>query len=340
MEGLLRLSEVLKGLGLAVSPDAPGVVPGLVVNVGGRCRKLSIEEFSLVDRARALSILEAHRGTRNAEADESIAVVVAERIVAGARDLLRDAGHSWCDLRGHIYLTGHGLLVDAAFPVQKDRTRPARGLSGRVSLGTAIDLLLHGPEVSGVREIARRIGAAPSSVSVVLRFLREEGLADKATVDQKSLFWAAAEAWMPQWIPVAGDPSSLMQMRTPALQLGLGERANAGWALSGDLAAARLGAPIAVSGEATPDLYLPTKASHRLAVSMLAPATTDGSTARVALAPVAAVCEQRVDVDQAGATAWLLARPLFIALDLAQDPGRGQEILLAWTPERGGTRVW
>ncbi len=340
MDGSARLSEILRTLGVAVPGNGPDDAPGLQVDVGGRRLDVAIEEFSLVDQPRALSIIGAYGRMGGSEGNESIHVVVGERIVAGARDLLRGAGHSWCDLRGHLYLTGPGLLVDTDFSVDVDRPGPARGITGRVPLGTAIDLLLHGSEVSGVREIARRIGAAPSSVSVVLKSLREEGLADKSTVDQESLFWAVADAWKPQWTPVQGDPGSLIQMRTPALRLGFDGRADAGWALSGDLAAAQLGAPIALGGNAAPDLYLPTRTSHRLALSMLRPATTDGFAARVALAPAAAVCEQRVDVDRAGAQTWLLARPLFIALDLAQDPGRGQEILRAWTPEEGGSRVW
>jgi hypothetical protein len=36
---------------------------------------------------------------------------------------------------------------------------------------------------------------------------------------------------------------------------------------------------------------------------------------------------------------WPVAHPLFVALDLAQDTGRGREILDAWTPTEG-TRVW
>jgi len=37
---------------------------------------------------------------------------------------------------------------------------------------------------------------------------------------------------------------------------------------------------------------------------------------------------------------WPLAQPLFVALDLAQDPGRGREILNDWTPPEPWHRVW
>jgi len=35
-----------------------------------------------------------------------------------------------------------------------------------------------------------------------------------------------------------------------------------------------------------------------------------------------------------------LAAPLFVALDLAQDVGRGREILNTWDPPEGWARVW
>jgi hypothetical protein len=37
---------------------------------------------------------------------------------------------------------------------------------------------------------------------------------------------------------------------------------------------------------------------------------------------------------------WPLAHPVFVALDLAQDTGRGREILDAWTPPERWARVW
>jgi hypothetical protein len=37
---------------------------------------------------------------------------------------------------------------------------------------------------------------------------------------------------------------------------------------------------------------------------------------------------------------WPLAHPLFVALDLASDPGRGTEILAGWRPQEETVRVW
>jgi hypothetical protein len=44
------------------------------------------------------------------------------------------------------------------------------------------------------------------------------------------------------------------------------------------------------------------------------------------IAPVPLVCSRRVDTTGRAAEIWPLAQPLFVALDLAQDPGRGKEI--------------
>jgi hypothetical protein len=59
------------------------------------------------------------------------------------------------------------------------------------------------------------------------------------------------------------------------------------------------------------------------------------------------VCEQRVAplMLPAGKGGWPLAHPVFVALDLAKDPGRGGEILDTWTPGHLDTakpwkRVW
>lgn len=61
--------------------------------------------------------------------------------------------------------------------------------------------------------------------------------------------------------------------------------------------------------------------------------------ATVRVAPVPSVVQQRVDPD-INPGAWPPAHPLFVALDLAQDVGRGREILDAWTPEARWARVW
>jgi hypothetical protein len=59
----------------------------------------------------------------------------------------------------------------------------------------------------------------------------------------------------------------------------------------------------------------------------------------VRVAPVRAACSHRVDLMN-NPFEWPLAHPVFVALDLAQDAGRGREILNAWAPPERWARVW
>lgn len=58
------------------------------------------------------------------------------------------------------------------------------------------------------------------------------------------------------------------------------------------------------------------------------------------VAPVPIICSRRVDAAGWADQVWPLALPLFVALDLAQDPGRGREVLDGWTSDHAGRRVW
>ena len=316
----------------------------LVLDQGGRRLQIEIKHFALVDQARASQLVreEALRAPSPGRSADWIKLVVADRVVAGARDILRDAAMSWFDLRGHLHVRGPSVFIDADVPRYDDVKTPARPFAGRVGLATAIDLLLHPHEPAVVRQISRRVHASPSSVSTALKALRSEGLLGvRGDLDQKALFWETARAWKPRWVSVQQHPHPNGPMRNPALQLELSEPSKLGWALSGDVAAAHLGAPIGVGRSAPPSLYVPTQQVHRLACSILG-ASTDAAepAARLAVAPVAAACENRLDVAGWANESWPVTRPLFIALDLAQDPGRGAEILREWTPEAGGSRVW
>jgi hypothetical protein len=315
----------------------------LTLDLGGRRMRLQVKYYILIDRSRALQVLRdldstVHSLERNTDV---IPVVVSDRIVGGAREQLREAGVSWFDLRGHLYLNGPGLLIDISTERVTQPGSSSRAFAGRVGLGTAIDILLTRPRQVVVRETARHIGAAASTVSAAMKSLRDEGLMDeRGAVDLEALFWATAREWKPQWVSVGRYPHPEGPMRNPALKLGLDNPTEPGWALGGDLAAAQLGAPIGLASGGAPDLYVPSRQAHRLACSILGEAReTAVPAARLAVAPVAAVCEDRVDFTTMHDEHWLIARPLFVALDLAQDPGRGAEILQSWDPV-GGVRVW
>jgi len=134
-----------------------------------------------------------------------------------------------------------------------------------------------------------------------------------------------------------GDATAI----TKPLRLGLDDaETTTGWALTDSAAAVAYGAPLAVRAEQLFDFYVPDQGIQRRATALLG-AAPSASQARCAVrvAPVPAVCSQRVGAE-ASPFEWPLAHPLFVALDLAKDSGRGREILDAWTPPERWTRVW
>lgn len=333
-----------RGLTVRIPGDTTASAADITLDLHGRPVSLAVKAYALVDRPRAEQLARA-LGTRNAAGSRPphpTPIVVGDRIVAGAQETLRAAGVSWLDLRGHLYLAGPTFLIDA--PTRRFRSSVAKPApwSGRVGLAVAVDILLTRPRHVAVREVARRVGAAPSSVSATVKALRNDGLVDdKNATDLESLFWATANAWKPERIAVSHYPHPGGRMNNPSLRLGLTEPEVSGWALAGDVAAAHLGAPIGLSSSAPPDFYLPSRTVLRLARSILDETSSYASRrATIALPPVPAVCEHRVDVAGSTEEHWVLARPLFVALDLAQDQGRGREILSGWNPEPWGTRVW
>lgn len=338
-EGEHLLLDALRGLHMNVATRSGQPAADLVLDVDGRHLLLEVKRFALVDAPRAAHLVSELPAERAA----AVLVVIGDRIVESARDRLRAAGVSWFDLRGHLFLSAPGLRVDVATARAAPKPPSPRALGGRVGVATAIDLLLHHPSTPvSVRETARRIDAAPSGVSNAMKGLREDGLMDASgAVDLPALFWATAKRWQPQWVPVSRYPHPAGPMRNPALALRLDDPRSAGWALTGDLAAAHLGAPIGLAAGSPPDFYVPTRQAHRLAVSILDEQRSSAPpAARLAVAPVTAACLERVDVAGIRDQHWLLARSLFVALELAQDPGRGAAILEQWSPTEGGSRVW
>jgi hypothetical protein len=153
------------------------------------------------------------------------------------------------------------------------------------------------------------------------------------------LFWQVADRWQAPPTYLAQVPANADGTLTHALRLGRGDVDHeSGWALTDTVAAAAHGAPAAVRSGQVLHFYVPDKALVRRASTLLGAASATEARCSVRVAPVPAVCQQRV---AAGAgSEWPLAHPLFVALDLAQDLGRGREILETWTRAERWTRVW
>lgn len=274
---------------------------------------------------------------------DAAGVIVADRITAEARERLNRAGLGWLDLRGHLRLVGPGLLVDAEVPALLGPVPDRSGLVGLVGIELAALLLLDPAKQIGVRGAAAALSRAPSSISEALRALRAAGLVDaERRPAVPGLFWELAGHWKPESRDLASLPIPGPARDNAALHLGLDDvESTAGWALTDTVAAAVYGAPVGMRADHPRDFYVLDQSTMRRAVQVLGPAATPSSRAgRVRLAPVSSVCTRRVDATAWVNEHWPLANPLFVALDLAQDPGRGREILDGWTPRKPWHRVW
>jgi hypothetical protein len=348
--GMLETAEIFEelvaGLGLpVVAGSRPGGPDVIFIDAGGRQVLVQLKRLSTATPgqvSRLIAERDRHPG--------ALHVLVADRIPEAARAELRNHGWGWLDLRGHVHLAGHGVFVDADVPQVTGRFARREALSGSVGLEVACAILLDPDTRPGVRGLARRLARSASTVSEVLAAFRGQGLLgpDGAPV-LPDLFWETVSAWRPRNVPVADLPGPGAGSVNAALRIGLEEvETQPGWALSGTLAAAVYGAPVAARSDYPPDFYVPSEATLRRATRLLGVATdAEHRKASVGVAPVPAVCQQRVDPVSQEAEAWAftaepwpLANPLFVALDLARDPGRGREILDGWQPPAPWRRVW
>ena len=278
-------------------------------------------------------------------------VLVADHITPGARRILNEAGWGWLDRRGHFRLHGNGIYIDTDITPLRDEVdaRPARQVLDTVAgMDTAAGLLaLPDDERLTIRAVAGLTGRSVGATHQALHGLRDEGLVDlRWRPLHQELFWELSKRWAPRRVPLAGRPLPGDHQRTSQLLLGLDDIAGEeGWALTESIAANVYGARAPVRGDDPPDFYVPDQRAVRVARQLYGDAETYTSRrATIAIAPVGWVCKRRVDPTAVGTgPTWSefgLANPLFVALDLSIDAGRGAEILDAWTPPPPYRRVW
>lgn len=339
------LAELAERLGLhLVKTDGPDM-PDLVM-VDADDRRLFFEVKRIAQATPAhVSQLVAGDVRRDGGV---LRVLVADRIPESSRAALRSHGWGWLDLRGHLHLAGQGIFVDADVPPVLERSERIDAFTGPAGVEVACSLLLSPGTRNGVRGLARVLGRSPSTVSEVLRALRRQGLAtEDGMAVVPDLFWATADVWRPREAALADLPHPGDKGVGNALRLGLDDIENeVGWALTGTVAAAVYGAPVAARSDYPPDFYVPEMAVLRRATRLLGQAEdAEHRTASARVAPVPAICQRRVApvaprTPLSAGKNWPLARPLFVALDLALDPGRGREILDGWEPPQPWQRVW
>jgi hypothetical protein len=343
LQGVEELRDAATAVGLDAKPASTDSGADLVlINPAGGRMLVQVKRVSLAS-VENLGRQLAQRDVTSE--DPQILVLVADRVTEQARQIMRDGGWSWLDLRGHLHLVGRRMFVDAEVPRLKAQPGPQSPLAGRVGQEVAAFLLLDPTRPASVREVARMLDRAPSSVSESLKSMRSAALVDNQRKPViPNLFWELAERWSPVSMDVQNlpSPTAVGENRAfnDALRLGLDNvESTIGWALTDTIAAAVYGAAVATRSDHPPDFYVPDQAVLRRALHLLGPASsheTRAATLRVAPWPL--VCARRVDLlDEP----WPLAKPLFVGLDLARNPDRGREILESWTPPQGaGSRVW
>ncbi|MEU0530913.1 hypothetical protein [Amycolatopsis tolypomycina] len=333
-------TAALTAVGIAAAPSPEDLATDLTLEVNGVHLNIDVEVASTVTPESLVIQLRRHSNTTPEASPAHL--LVADRIVGSAREALREQGWSWLDLRGHLHLSGPGVLVDTAVPAAPDIPRPVDLFAGKVALEVTCALLLTPERPGSVRQLARELHRSPSSVSVVMNSLREAQLIDSEGLPvTPELFWEAASAWRPAKTTVARVALLADATIASALHTGWDEPpTGVGWALTDTMAAAAYGAPAGVRAGYPPDFYVPdTTTAHRAETLLGVPISDAARGATIRIAPVPQVCSLRFPASPDGPP-WPLAHPLFVALDLAADPGRGREILEGWDPPQEVTRVW
>ena len=247
-------------------------------------------------------------------------VLVADRISTPARHVLSSSGIAWLDRRGHLRLRGPGLLVDSDVPplVAEPADRVV-DLFSPTGCDVAMALLLTPAERLGTMEIARRTGRSPGRTSELLAAMRHAGFVEGTGQPLiPDLFNALADEWSPRWHPLAATPPPASMYR-----------------LSGTLGAIWHKAPVVVTSDWPPEIYVDDRWNLRHLLSSVGLADEGPAAASVALCP----SRYGFSIEAGISQDFPVANHVVVALDLAQDPGRGREILDAWTPE-GHIRVW
>jgi hypothetical protein len=278
----------------------------------------AVDERKAVRESDARLLAHQHEGGGGAAT-----IIVADRISNAAREELSRVGLAWFDRRGHLWVKAPGLFVNAE--VSAGSVVPPRRVVSvfrGAGLDVALALLVHPGEPTGVHAVARQIDRSPGRVSEILSELRAQGLVgsdNRPFVPE--LFWAIAEEWKPRWHPMPQAPPAEPPER---------------FRLSGTLGAVSLGVPVAAGpAGGRPRLYVADDTD--LATVVGAYGAPSGW-----VSSEVAVCPSRYGFTlptSANRDGFLVAHDLIVALDLAQDRARGQEILEGWDPH-GVVRVW
>ena len=208
----------------------------------------------------------------------------------------------------------------------------------------AAALLLDPGHPPSIPTVARQAGMSHGAIGEAMKLLQSSGLIrPNGRPELTDLFWALAAVWRPtRATPVGSLPTEEVASRLHANFDGPAAPMMPGWCVAGDEATLTWGAPMFIAGS-RPWIWVPAEADARRAERTLVATSWEDCRAVVAVPPTALVTLHRVWLEENHGPLPFLptAHPLFLALDLAQDPARGREILDQWHPDHPGiTRVW
>lgn len=250
-------------------------------------------------------------------------IVVRDRVTPSVARALSDAGVGWLDLSGHLVFRSPTLVIDADVPGRTAPTSQRRTsvFAGAVVSGVTIAALAAWPEpLGGVRSTARLLGVTAGGVSAACIRLQEAGYLTADRRATTALFWAAADEWRPDWVEL---PVDALPPNSDAVAVGA-------------VAAARLGAPAAVTSETVPE-YLVASRSLLQYAEMSAVTRGGGNLGRIgrfAVAPSPIATRFHNNDDEVEGQN--IADDAIVALTLAIDPARGAETVRSWE----GHHVW
>lgn len=323
-----ELAAVLAEFGLEVEPSAGSdgadlILPGPVM-------------LDVTTSSRP-TLAWLRRRLRDQTDSSVLRVLVADHVDPGLRLELEAAGWGWLDRSGHLRLVRGGLQVDRRLSnlIGPD-TAPIDPFARPTGLAVAV-CLLEGSGNGSVRGLATAAGVSTGAAHSALTDLATLGLLEEGQRRDPDLFWAVAARWSTRWYALASGPGPDIPASVQRLlRFGFDDASSPGWAEVGDRVAQAYGARVAA--EAPPKLYLPDQRALTWALRTWEPARDDrAATAWLTVPPTKSATSGRVDLGNA----FLAARPIVVALDLAADGSpRSREVLEDWAGSGRQPRVW
>jgi hypothetical protein len=270
--------------------------------------------------------------SRGDPAAGTLRFLVADRITAEARNILTDAGWSWLDRRGRLHLRAPGVRVDQPVPSAERATASTGGpaIAGRSGITVAYWLCAHPGDRASPNRHAAVLGLAPSTISTTVRRLAEAGLVDENGAGvAPELFWELAAVWRTErtWLVRPPNPNDHVPLDPLAPS----------WRMTGTGAAAAYGAPLVAAGEGALNLYVTGPVELSIAARRYGVSGPGAGSAVIAVPPTSLVSERNENDVTPTIEGWPAAPLVAVALDVAQDTGRGREILEEWS---AGHDIW